>query len=1337
MTEINIILDTNFEEKANNDIIINDKYIFYENLNKELHIDLFNTYNQNKISYNDTLLDLIDNDNFLEQLSNINNTESSIKKIIIKKILEHINPIIDYSSINTIENLDLKKKNIIIDKNSISLNYIIDSKFIKNNKNKSLFSYIIPSNTNFLVRGLFDNNKLYNIIPYKYNPYKYYFNNKFKIYDQKVSNIFNYKINYTDKAIFDLNNISIDDLKYLLNYLLSRFNIYLNNYEIEFLKQNNIIDYKISENIQNYNNNTKKYIDSTFNKNYITKFNDFLNYKISDYYNNNIYFAFYNNDLLDLYENILIYSIDNKFVKTKIDSILEEKKQNEQYNLNQKILTKNLLVNYNLENICRKKFPNLFNPHSKEYIFINNKFDINNLPKKYKDIILIEHNKTNKYIENYNKNTCYHKDLLYNFNNNFNKKNYFNEIIKLIDYKNSNNNSIYKCLSCNFNLICPHIIEYYTLLFNNDKQITNEFNIQQKILNKYMTNAPINMIYYCKICGEEIGKSLDLEQNIEYKDKVKLNTAEYIDDTLELIKNNTNYIVRTYVTFNQLNLNITKKYLIDYISKLISFYINQIEKKIRKIKNNTEEHIQDVLNFNIIIFIYSALIFIMTKYNYIIFNPYFLKKIQPKNYIVSKKNKVLGSRANTKLIELLRSRFKEAFEIIYNTNNILLKNLNYINKDDKIKELLLKSYNLLTSNDELNISSTSFNNINNLLLNYSFIYKYLYDISNIYPIINKNNYTFSLPFFLLQNNINNISTNKKLDYNNFEHILNVNINKKPEYLFKNINIPKFTNDNKISFENLDKINKINNYNEYKYVSFLVFYYQISNYLYEQPIFEFIDSENLNKNTNSLNIYFDNIKQIINKDFMNISKNYTIYIKLLNLLKIYELELINNNILYYLYPYSHIKLNNNRYFVIQNININNYLCLYDGYKHNFNIYIFNVNNKNIECNKKDLDNFINNNKTYKFIDYKCNKCLLLKNDILKTNVTNNDIINKISLTNDINTFYNIFSNKCPLDNYHIFKDNECSICKITYEQIFKKDEKIFNKFQKQYLKYIQNKENNYNDLLSNLNMHINNRKLKNSLDNIKNNINLNEYNKIEKNYNDIDNYKKYIDSLNIDELYIKISKIYKIDIIYLDLLGITEGYSYKDLKNINKDFSKFNNRYIKILNYIRSIFIYYNLLKNSNKIYKYYDFDFYNILLDINKKIKVNELSKLPSYNINIIDLYNYIKIINNNNFKYIIEFGLKIIYDFILYIYNINNSKYNNNLNPFLEFIITKILKFDELFTNYDYAQLKQMFTEDSPNFTLNDVYENELTNENEEDDELFGYNDLNINFEDEEPIED
>ena len=114
-----------------------------------------------------------------------------------------------------------------------------------------------------------------------------------------------------------------------------------------------------------------------------------------------------------------------------------------------------------------------------------------------------------------------------------------------------------------------------------------------------MASAPINMIYYCKICGEELGKSQDLEQNIEFKDNIRINVGEYTDETLELIKYNVTFIVRTYISFNKINLNLTKKYISDYVIKLISFYINQLEKKIRKIKSYNEEHIQDLLNFNI------------------------------------------------------------------------------------------------------------------------------------------------------------------------------------------------------------------------------------------------------------------------------------------------------------------------------------------------------------------------------------------------------------------------------------------------------------------------------------------------------------------------------------------------------------------------------------------------------------------------------------------------------------------------------------------------------------------------------------------------------------------
>jgi hypothetical protein len=43
------------------------------------------------------------------------------------------------------------------------------------------------------------------------------------------------------------------------------------------------------------------------------------------------------------------------------------------------------------------------------------------------------------------------------------------------------------------------------------------------------------------------------------------------------------------------------------------------------------------------------------------------------------------------------------------------------------------------------------------------------------------------------------------------------------------------------------------------------------------------------------------------------------------------------------------------------------------------------------------------------------------------------------------------------------------------------------------------------------------------------------------------------------------------------------------------------------------------------------------------------------------------------------------------------------------------------------------MFTEDK--YDINYTFEENQVYENEDDDDLFGYNDLNINFEDEEPI--
>ena len=149
-------------------------------------------------------------------------------------------------------------------------------------------------------------------------------------------------------------------------------------------------------------------------------------------------------------------------------------------------------------------------------------------------------------------------------------------------------------------------------------------------------------------------------------------------------------------------------------------------------------------------------------------------------------------------------------------------------------------------------------------------------------------------------------------------------------------------------------------------------------LYELPIYEFIENIPLNnKQLIISNLNLDQIKVSINEDFTKFSSNYITYIKLLQLVKKYELKLINDNILYNLYPYSYIKLNNDRYFNYKDINLNIYLCLNDGSPHKFNIYIYKIDNKEIDINKKDLDKFINQNKKYEFIDYKCTKCLKYK------------------------------------------------------------------------------------------------------------------------------------------------------------------------------------------------------------------------------------------------------------------------------------------------------------------------------------------------------------------------
>jgi hypothetical protein len=1357
MTDINIILDTDFNIDSN--ISQNDKEIFYEQLNKELNIYKYNTYSNYKIEYNKIIEDFLYNDNYLEYESNLLNINSDIKTLLLKKLLTFYTPIINidnfinllklYNSIQS--NKDSKK--IIIDRNNINLNYPISAIFKIGNK--EIIKSIISLNTSFLINGLYNTNNYNNNLPYNLNKYK--FSNLLIIellsifYNENIQ-IFLKSLNYNNKGNINIDKINNNDLLDLYKLYINASNIYFNNaYYITNISNFLYKEYNIIKDIQIYNKKQIILVNEKYNLNYITEFNKFLSYKINNNFNNHSYFAFKSNDLLELYEKILIYSIDNKDIKNEINTIITTENNKKIYKNNKKIVNEYNLKLMQLELLTKKKFPNLFNPNSKEILFTKYKpFDFDNLPKKYREIIILEYKKLENYKQEYAKNKCIHKELITNLSLSNNKYPIITEINKLIKNPNSTDD-FYKCIICSYNLICPHIIEYYNLLFDKKQKDNNEFSIRQRILNKYMSDSKINMIYYCKVCGEELGKSLDLEQNIEYKDKVKLNTAEYTDETIELVKNNLNYIIYTYITFTELNLNITKKYLFNYILNNILFYINNVEKTIRKSKLYNEEMIINLLNFNSIIFIYANLIYIMSKHPYISFinlrnkigkkettnilsksnNSIIIQKKKSSSIIIPKKVQITSTKD---LLTLMKVRFKEAYDLIINSNYILLNKLKYINNLEKIKDLLVKTYGIIAQSDKEELNLIDKNKVNisnkNLLLN-SNIYNYYYFIKSIYPLSkNKSNYINSLS---ISNNLL-ISNNKKLDINNIEFILNKNqVNNKLDNLFNSFNSPIILD--------LNNIKSINNYEEYKIISFNLFNYHIYKELYNLPIYDIIENKKqiLEKKNNILksavldNIYIDIIKKINNDELY---ENYKNYIKISQILKTYEINIINQNLLYNLYPYSLINLNNLRYFTSKDINLNIYFCKKDGLPHKYNIYIFKVNNKEVEIEKNKLDNFINSTskeKKLEFIDYKCIKCSQYKNKLYLENKYNNDSINNLMLEiNDINGFFNLYLNVCPiitkLGNYqfHDFdytkSDNiVCKICKINYNDLISKNKDIYYKYNKEYETYKNNKLTKFNLSLDNYTNKINvlkNKDIKSLNQDLLNKLNNNIY--IDK-----------INKLNLDNIIVEISKLYNINIILLQKIGLTEGIKYDDLSKINIQYDNIDNRLNKLNNYMRTLLIYYNLLKNNKMINNYFDYEFNDILhnlKDINNKL----FNELPDYNLNLSNILTYLKLTNTN--KDIVNFYIKAIYNFIIEINKINKTKFNNKLDIFIKFILNKVLKFDELFSNYNYSQLKQMFTEDK--YDINYTFEENQEYENEEDDELFGYNDLNINFEDEEPID-
>ena len=164
---------------------------------------------------------------------------------------------------------------------------------------------------------------------------------------------------------------------------------------------------------------------------------------------------------------------------------------------------------------------------------------------------------------------------------------------------------------------------------------------------------------------------------------------------------------------------------------------------------------------------------------------------------------IIGKKENTSSsLYIIKTRLKEALNIILQSQNILINKLNF--KSNDIKNLLLKYFINIS---QKNIAYINIDSIQNNILNLiklSPIYNYIQYANNIYPLSDKKKlYTLS--------DFKSLLNKSKKD---FTDIYDQKNNDKFNLIFNNIYdqavLPIFNKNNNISFNNIKSIN------EYKY-----------------------------------------------------------------------------------------------------------------------------------------------------------------------------------------------------------------------------------------------------------------------------------------------------------------------------------------------------------------------------------------------------------------------------------------------------------------------------------------------------------------------------------------
>lgn len=296
-----------------------------------------------------------------------------------------------------------------------------------------------------------------------------------------------------------------------------------------------------------------------------------------------------------LYDQIMLQGFDSNEVQQQIQHLKYVKEQSLKVQSNLIQTNQNRLLNTRAEKIARERYPYYFDFADRRAIFVKFKqFDIDKLPRKERsDILLL-----------LKKDLAAQHALLHNNCNHTKSLNNFVELEPFIDYDSLDEDGMYQCKLCNFPLVCVHAVELEETLSSIVNAIDDSdqvYRARKTIINKYKSTSrkrtgvedtTVSFTFYCKFCGEELGKSDDNIQTTT-KTQAESSTVTDIDPNIALIYQGIYIVVHQHM--NEEKVPIGKKTLakilfeeckddiLQYVNRATKRQMNDIDTFIRYI----------------------------------------------------------------------------------------------------------------------------------------------------------------------------------------------------------------------------------------------------------------------------------------------------------------------------------------------------------------------------------------------------------------------------------------------------------------------------------------------------------------------------------------------------------------------------------------------------------------------------------------------------------------------------------------------------------------------------------------------------------------------------------